>query len=63
MAILGTEKTSFLGGGGDIKPLPHGPKELHHPDSLRGELHGGSTATALSISGKTPSKYVDNKPV
>jgi hypothetical protein len=62
MAILGTQITSILGGGGDIKPMPHGPETKHHPASLSGELHGVSKATELSISGKNPEKYTDNLP-
>lgn len=62
MAILGTQVTSTLSGGGDIKSMPHGPETKHHPSSLSGELHGISKATELSISGKTPEKYTDNLP-
>lgn len=36
MAILGTELTSRLGGGGDIKPTPHEQQYRHHPASLDG---------------------------
>ena len=36
MAILGTELTSRLSGGGDIKPTPHDREYRHHPASLTG---------------------------
>ena len=36
MAILGTELTSRLSGGGDIKPTPHDRDYKHHPASLTG---------------------------
>lgn len=36
MAILGTELTSNLSGGGNIKPTPHDRGYRHHPASLTG---------------------------
>ena len=62
MAILGTQETSLLSGGGNVKAQPHGPDVQHHPDSLDGKLHGDKISTQLSTKGITPAKYVDNKP-
>ena len=62
MAILGTQETSLLSGGGNVKAQPHGPDVQHHPDSLTGKVHEGTISTQLSTNGVTPAKYVDNKP-
>ena len=62
MAILGTQETSALSGGGNVKPIPHGPEVTHHPDSLTGKAHEGTISTQLSTKGITPAKYIDNKP-
>ena len=62
MAILGTQETSLLSGGGNVKAQPHGPDVQHHPDSLSGKVHSDLIPTQLSTKGITPAKYVDNKP-
>ena len=62
MAILGTQETSLLSGGGNVKAQPHGPDVQHHPNSLTGKVHEGTISTQLSTKGTTPAKYVDNKP-
>jgi hypothetical protein len=62
MAILGTQETSILSGGGNVKAQPHGPEVTHHPESLSGTLHGNNIPSQLSTKGQTPAKYVDNKP-
>ena len=62
MAILGTEQTSNLSGGGDIKPTPHEANYRHHPASLTGVGLSAVDPDATQLAYTPGVKYVDNLP-